>query len=63
MDDMGGTDADVKARIGKARAAFIQLNNIWNSKEIGQRTKIKIFNSNVRAGRFCCMGLKHGDYR
>ena len=32
IDKHGGTDADVKARIGKARGAFIQLKNIWSSK-------------------------------
>ena len=49
VDKVGGTDADIKARIGKARAAFIQLNNIWKSKEIGRNTKLRIFNSNVKA--------------
>ncbi|KAH9581031.1 Laminin subunit gamma-1 [Schistosoma haematobium] len=29
----GGSDADVKAWIGKARAAYLQLKNIWNSKQ------------------------------
>ncbi|VDP27223.1 unnamed protein product [Schistosoma margrebowiei] len=28
IDEQGGSDADVKARIGKARAAFLQLKNI-----------------------------------
>ncbi|VDP37395.1 unnamed protein product [Schistosoma curassoni] len=28
----GGSDGDVKARIGKARAAYLQLKNICNSK-------------------------------
>ncbi|VDP23780.1 unnamed protein product [Schistosoma margrebowiei] len=32
IDEQGGSDADVKARIGKARIAFLQLKNIWNSK-------------------------------
>ncbi|VDP38995.1 unnamed protein product [Schistosoma margrebowiei] len=32
IDEQGGSDADVKARIGKARAAYLQLRNIWNSK-------------------------------
>ncbi|VDP54196.1 unnamed protein product [Schistosoma margrebowiei] len=32
IDEHGGSDADVKARIGKARAAYLQLRNIWNSK-------------------------------
>ncbi|VDP73453.1 unnamed protein product, partial [Schistosoma curassoni] len=32
IDEQRGSDADVKARIGKARAAYLQLENIWNSK-------------------------------
>ncbi|VDO95176.1 unnamed protein product [Schistosoma margrebowiei] len=32
IDEHGGSDADVKARIGKARAAYLQLRNVWNSK-------------------------------
>ncbi|VDP17300.1 unnamed protein product [Schistosoma margrebowiei] len=32
IDEQGGSDADVKARIGKARTAFLQLKSIWNSK-------------------------------
>ncbi|VDP49214.1 unnamed protein product [Schistosoma curassoni] len=32
IHEQGGSDADVKARIGKARAAYLQLKNIWNSK-------------------------------
>ncbi|VDO72071.1 unnamed protein product [Schistosoma margrebowiei] len=34
IDEQGGSDADVKARIGKARAAFPQLKSIWNSKQL-----------------------------
>ncbi|VDP87509.1 unnamed protein product [Schistosoma mattheei] len=34
VDELGGSDADVKARIGKARAAFLQLENIWNSEQL-----------------------------
>ncbi|VDO86586.1 unnamed protein product [Schistosoma margrebowiei] len=32
IDEHGRSDADVKARIGKARAAYLQLENICNSK-------------------------------
>ena len=32
IDKHGGTDAALKAMIGKARGAFIQLKNIWSSK-------------------------------
>ncbi|VDO53119.1 unnamed protein product [Schistosoma margrebowiei] len=34
IDEQGGSDADVKARINKARAALLQLKNIWNSKQL-----------------------------
>ncbi|VDO99410.1 unnamed protein product [Schistosoma margrebowiei] len=48
IDDHGGSDADVKARIGKARAAYLQLKNIWNSKQLSTNTKVRIFNTNVK---------------
>ncbi|VDP45256.1 unnamed protein product [Schistosoma margrebowiei] len=48
IDEQGGTDADVKAPIGKARAAFLQLRNIWNSKQLSTNTKVRIFNTNVK---------------
>ncbi|VDP70014.1 unnamed protein product [Schistosoma curassoni] len=34
IDEHSGSDADVKARIGKARAAYLQLRNIWNSEQL-----------------------------
>ncbi|VDO50759.1 unnamed protein product [Schistosoma margrebowiei] len=46
--DEHGSDADVKARIGKARAAYLQLRNVWNSKQLSTNTKARIFNTNVR---------------
>ncbi|VDP21957.1 unnamed protein product [Schistosoma margrebowiei] len=48
IDEKGGSDADVKARIGKARAAYLQLRNIWNSKQLSTNTKVRIFNTNVK---------------
>ncbi|VDO73608.1 unnamed protein product [Schistosoma curassoni] len=48
IDEQGGSDADVKARIGKARAAYLQLTNIWNSKQLSANTKVSIFNTNVK---------------
>ena len=45
----GGTDEDVQARIQKARAAFVMLKKIWQSKEIKTQTKLRIFNSNVKS--------------
>ena len=49
VDQQGGTERDVTARIGKARAAFAMLKNIWSSKEIRTRTKLRIFNFNVKS--------------
>ncbi|VDO79574.1 unnamed protein product [Schistosoma margrebowiei] len=48
IDEQGGSDADVKVRIGKARAAYLQLRNIWNSKQLSTNTKVRIFNTNVK---------------
>ncbi|VDP57376.1 unnamed protein product [Schistosoma curassoni] len=48
IDEHGESDADVKARIGKARAAYLQLKNIWNSKQLSTNTKVKIFNSTLK---------------
>ncbi|VDP27346.1 unnamed protein product [Schistosoma margrebowiei] len=48
IDEQGGSDADVKVRIGKARAAYLQLRNIWNSKQPSTNTKVRIFNTNVK---------------
>ncbi|VDO86019.1 unnamed protein product [Schistosoma margrebowiei] len=47
IDEQGGSDADVKARIGKASVAFLQLENIWNSKQLSTNIKVRIFNTNV----------------
>ena len=49
VDQQGGTDRDVTARIGKAIAAFVLLKNIWASGGINMRTMIRIFNSNVKS--------------
>ncbi|VDO86879.1 unnamed protein product [Schistosoma margrebowiei] len=49
IDEQGGSDADVKARIGKARTAFLQLKKIWNSKQLSTNIKVRIFNTNVKA--------------
>ncbi|VDP44722.1 unnamed protein product [Schistosoma curassoni] len=41
IDEQGRSDADVKARIGKARVVYLQLRNIWNSKQLSTNTKIR----------------------
>ncbi|VDP71868.1 unnamed protein product [Schistosoma mattheei] len=48
IDEQGGSDADMKARIGKTRAAYLQLRNIWNSKQLSTNTKVRIFNTNIK---------------
>ena len=49
VDTQRGTEADVKARIAKARLAFLQLKNIWNCIVLLLKHKIRIFNANVKA--------------
>ncbi|VDP67302.1 unnamed protein product [Schistosoma curassoni] len=48
IDEQGGSDADVKARVGKARAAYLQLKKTWNSRQLSTNTKVRIFNTNVK---------------
>ena len=45
----GGTAEDVKARIQKARVQFIMLRIFLRAKQIKTNTKLRIFNSNVKA--------------
>lgn len=49
IDRHGGSSADISARVKKARQAFGMLTNVWKSSNISQRTKFKIFNSNVKS--------------
>ena len=49
IDKQGGTEADVKSRIGKARKAFAQLRNVWKSGILGRNIKLRIFNTNVKS--------------
>ncbi|VDP28927.1 unnamed protein product [Schistosoma margrebowiei] len=48
IDEHGVSGADVKAQIGKARASYLQLKNIWISKQLSTNTKVRIFNTNVK---------------
>lgn len=49
IDVKGGTEADVKVRIGKARIAFLQLGKVWSSKDLSLSTKIRLFNTSVKS--------------
>ncbi|VDP28996.1 unnamed protein product [Schistosoma curassoni] len=48
IDEQGGSDADVKSWIGKTKAAFLKLNNIWDSKQLSTNFKVRIFNTKVQ---------------
>jgi len=48
MDEKGGTGSDVLSRINKSRAAFASLKPVWRSTVISLKTKIRLFNSNVK---------------
>ena len=50
-DGTGGTEVDVKARIGKARAAFTQLGTVWRARKISRKTKLRLFNACVKSVR------------
>lgn len=43
------TTKDIKSRLAKARFAFHKLGPIWKSNQYSLKTKLKIFNSNVKS--------------
>jgi hypothetical protein len=45
----GGTDEDLNCPIKMANATFVQLYRICRNKNIRMKTKLNIFNSNVKA--------------
>jgi len=45
----GGSDRNIQLRIGKARTAFTILSPVWKSKTISKKTKLRIFNTNVKS--------------
>ncbi|VDP23078.1 unnamed protein product [Schistosoma margrebowiei] len=47
IDEYGESGADVKQRIGKARAVYLQLKDIWNSKQLSTNNKATILNTNI----------------
>ncbi|VDO87542.1 unnamed protein product [Schistosoma margrebowiei] len=47
-EHVDGSDADVKALISKARTPHLQMKNIWDSKQLSTKTKVRIFNINVK---------------
>jgi hypothetical protein len=45
----GGAKEDVRNRIRKANGAFVQLYPVWKNKNISRKTKLRLFNSNVKS--------------
>ena len=45
VDKQGGTDADIRIRMGKARTTFHQLRKVWRCTILSTKTKLPIFNS------------------
>ncbi|VDP28572.1 unnamed protein product [Schistosoma margrebowiei] len=48
IDKHSRSDVNVKVRIGKLRALYLQLKNIWNSKQLSTNTKVRIFITHVK---------------
>ena len=44
-----GAKKDIEARLNKARGTFSRLRNVWKSKQYSLKTKIKLYNSNVKS--------------
>ncbi len=44
-----GAQKDIKARLGKAQGAFARLRPIWKSKQYSLKSKIRLYNSNVKS--------------
>jgi len=44
-----GPECDIQSRLGKASGAFSALLSIWKSKQITLKTKVKLYNSNVKS--------------
>jgi len=53
----GGALEDVHTHIKKVNGAFIKLYSEWQNKHTLLRTKICLFNTNVKSAY--CMGLEH----
>lgn len=45
----GGAELDIENRISKARTAFGALSRVWQSNAITMRTKLRIFETNVKS--------------
>ena len=48
VSKQGGGEEDIKARLGKARGAFVKLNRVWNSSSVSRKTKIRPYQTLVK---------------
>jgi hypothetical protein len=49
IDNAGGMEADITACMQKGQTAFSTLNKIWHRMAYSTQTKLRIFNTNVKA--------------
>ena len=49
IDNTGGTKTDTTARIRMVQIAFSALNKIWHPTAYSTQTKLRIFNTNMKA--------------
>ncbi len=49
IDPVKGASSDIKARIDKANGSYAMLKTVWKSNKYSERTKIRIYNSNVKS--------------
>jgi hypothetical protein len=47
VSETGGTNKDIRRRLGHARLAYNKLKSVWNNSQFGRKTKMKLLKSNV----------------
>ena len=52
-------DKEVSTRIGLTAQAFKKLNNIWKSTTLSTKTKLRIYQSNVRSTLLCLRDVEN----
>ena len=57
----GGTDQDIRIRIGKAARVFNTLRPIWRSTKLSLNRKLRIYNSNVKAFFYTAVKLESAE--
>ncbi|VDP29316.1 unnamed protein product [Schistosoma curassoni] len=62
IDEQGGSYANLKTTIGKARTTFPQLWTTWNSKQLStSQHQIRNLQYERQDSQFYCTELKHGE--